>query len=111
MKTPAGKECEFFYGNYFRGKSDEECRLLSHKEGKSKWTRDLCFTCPVPRIKMANSCSFMILHASVQKKFLGMKRQVVINATCSKSGQKVDVPEIGCGECHPDNPLFNLPIQ
>ena len=28
MKTPAGKECKYFYGNYYRGAHQEECRLI-----------------------------------------------------------------------------------
>ena len=28
MRTPAGKECRYFYGNYHRGRGIEECRLL-----------------------------------------------------------------------------------
>ena len=29
MRTPAGKECQYFYGDYYRGRNQEECRLLS----------------------------------------------------------------------------------
>ena len=36
MKTPAGKECKFFYGDYYRGRQHEECRLL--KDHGLSWT-------------------------------------------------------------------------
>ena len=36
MRTPAGKECKYFYGNYFRGRKTEECRLL--RESAQSWT-------------------------------------------------------------------------
>ena len=39
MRTPAGTECPYFYGDYFRGRNLEECRLL--KSAGEGWTRDL----------------------------------------------------------------------
>ena len=107
MKTPAGTECEFFYGNYFRGQSSEECRLIGHKQGSQAWTPDLCATCPMPRIQLANSCKNMVFHATIQKKMFGIKKTVVISAYCTKSKKDVDVPEIGCGECHSIQDIFN----
>ena len=29
MRTPAGTECKFFYANYFRGRNQQECRLIA----------------------------------------------------------------------------------
>jgi hypothetical protein len=106
MKTPAGIECPFFYGNYFRGKSTEECRLIGPNHAKSKWTSDLCFTCPVPRIKTANSCENMILKATIEKRMFGLKRFIKVSAYCTKTKKDVLVPEIGCGECHPIQYVF-----
>ena len=59
MRTPAGTECPYFYGDYFRGRNVEECRLL--KAAGQRWTRDLCKTCPVPGIARANACEFLKL--------------------------------------------------
>ncbi len=56
MKTPAGSECKYFYGDYYRGRDHEECRLLG-----AQWKPALCRTCPVPAIEMANACEFMRL--------------------------------------------------
>jgi len=101
MKTPAGTECPHFYGNYFRGRSQEECRLIGVAPPPNHWTPDLCRTCPVPGITRANACPHLILNASVAKTFLGLRRQVKINAHCTKSHKDVAEPQVGCGECHP----------
>lgn len=105
MKTPAGKECPYFYGDYFRGKTVEECRLL--KDTGQKWTPDLCNTCPVPGIANANSCQHMTLRASVGRPFsAAFHRRVQVTAYCQKTSRVVNEPHIGCGECHPIPPIF-----
>jgi hypothetical protein len=109
MRTPAGKECKYFYGNYYRGRSQEECRLLKASEPPQSWTPDLCSTCPVPEILMANACEYMVLNAHVARSIRsGLKRQVQITAFCEKAESVVDRPEIGCGQCHPLPPIFEL---
>ena len=106
MRTPAGRECPFFYGDYFRGKQQEECRLLSGTSADTHWTPSLCETCPVPDITKANACEHQQLQARVVRRFLGLKREVEVSATCSKSHEKVEDPHIGCGQCHPGLPNF-----
>jgi hypothetical protein len=106
MKTPAGVECPYFYGDYYRGKQQEECRLIGEQSGSQKWTADLCRTCPVLEIKRANACPSMILTPVVRKKFLVGKRNVTVTAFCTKSNSAVKVPEIGCGICHPLSDIF-----
>jgi hypothetical protein len=99
MKTPAGRECPHFYGNYFRGRNTEECRLLQlHSQ---QWTRDLCKTCPVPDIVRANSCQHMKLKVTVARPITSVfQRRVQVNAFCEKTKRDVLEPQIGCGECH-----------
>jgi hypothetical protein len=106
MKTPSGIECPFFYGDYYRGKQFEECRLIGNQTGSQRWTADLCQTCPVPAIKRANACSTMLLTPTIKKKRFGLKRQVTVSAFCTRSYSDVKVPEIGCGICHPLTDLF-----
>lgn len=106
MRTPAGTECKYFFGDYFRGKNHEECRLIGNAVPPHHWTPDLCQKCPVPRILLANSCPNMILSAQVKRAFLGIKRQVVVSAYCTKSQTDVKEPEVGCGQCHPLPPAF-----
>ena len=99
MKTPAGKECPHFYGDYFRGRSLEECRLL--KTAGKHWTRDLCSTCPVPAISQANACEFMQLRATIARPLSSaFMRRVQVQAFCEKSNKNVKEPQVGCGECH-----------
>jgi hypothetical protein len=100
MKTPAGKECKYFYGNYFRGAHQEECRLIGGKQPPHAWTPDLCEKCPVPDILRANACENMTLTAHVNRGILGMGRKVTVSAYCTKSHDFVDDPYLGCGQCH-----------
>ena len=99
MKTPAGTECPHFYGDYFRGRNIEECRLL--KAAGERWTRDLCKSCPVPEIARANACEYLRLNASLGRPITAaFQRRVQISAFCEKSKRHVSEPHVGCGECH-----------
>jgi hypothetical protein len=99
MKTPAGRECPHFFGDYYRGRNVEECSLL--KLHNQQWTRDLCVTCPVPDIVRANSCQHMILKAEVARPITAIfQRRVLVNVFCKKSQRDVPEPQVGCGECH-----------
>ncbi|MDD5371481.1 MAG: hypothetical protein PHQ40_20575 [Anaerolineaceae bacterium] len=101
MKTPAGKECRYFYGDYRRGRNHEECRLLEDATPRQVWAPDLCRTCPVPEILMANACPNMILEGKVKRGFIGIGRGVQVTAYCTLSKTIVAEPEVGCGQCHP----------
>jgi hypothetical protein len=100
MRTPAGFECSYFFGDYFRGKNHEECRLIGNVPPPNQWTRDLCKSCPVPGIQRANSCQNMNLSARVNRQFFGLRKQVEVKAFCMKRNCPVTDPYIGCGECH-----------
>lgn len=106
MKTPAGSECPYFYGNYYRGKELEECRLIGPAAPPHHWTRDLCRTCPVPAIQRANACENMTLRGEVKRKGVAFKRKMQVKAFCTLSQKAVDEPEIGCGKCHDLSALF-----
>jgi hypothetical protein len=87
MKTPAGTECPYFYGDYFRGRNTEECRLL--KVHGQRWTRDLCKTCPVPSISRANACEFLKLTPIVTRPVTALfQRRVEISAFCENQAQR-----------------------
>jgi hypothetical protein len=99
MRTPAGKECSYFFGDYYRGRNLEECRLL--KASNQQWTPDLCKSCPVPSIELANACQFMRLRATVARPLTALlQRRVQITAYCEKTHRNVVEPHVGCGECH-----------
>jgi hypothetical protein len=107
MRTPAGKECRYFYGDYYRGRKREECRLLADAAPPLPWTPDLCSTCPVPDILLANACQFMVLEPRLERPFPFLKRRVAVSTRCSKTGRASFDPHIGCGDCHPLPPVFN----
>jgi hypothetical protein len=99
MRTPAGKECSYFYGDYYRGRHVEECRLL--KAAGQRWTPDLCSTCPVPAVALANACEHLRLRGSVARPWSSaFQRRVQITAFCEKTRRAVSEPQVGCGECH-----------
>jgi hypothetical protein len=105
MRVPTtGKDCPYFYGDYHRGRHHEECRLIG--DSKPAWEIKYCKTCPVPDIVQANACSHMILSGEIRSGFFGLKRNVKINAYCTKTHQVVKNPYVGCGECHPIIDLF-----
>lgn len=106
MRTPAGKECKYFYGDYYRGRNQEECRLLEQNPGAERWSADLCKTCPVPDIIAANACPNLTLTGEIYKQFIVFGRKVRIEAYCTKSKQMVKEPQIGCGQCHPLPEIF-----
>jgi hypothetical protein len=109
MRTPAGKECKYFYGDYFRGRSTEECRLL--QAAQQRWSPDLCRRCPVPEVLRANACEFLQLRGSVVRPVgAAFQRRVRLTAFCEKVGRPVSEPEIGCGECHPLPPEFVVKV-
>jgi hypothetical protein len=104
MLTPAGKECKYFYGDYHRGRKNEECRLLDSAD--LIWSPYLCKKCPIPEILLANSCENIKFQPRLVKPFFFMKPQVWISAFCVKINAPVDEPRIGCGQCHPLNKVF-----
>lgn len=106
MRTPAGKECRYFYGDYYRGREKEECRLLAATPAPQRWSRDVCFACPVPDILLANACPHLTLEGHIERPFPFLRRIVRVSAHCNKTLQAVDEPRIGCGECHPVPSIF-----
>lgn len=99
MQTPAGKECKYFYGNYFRGRNHEECRLLiSHDQ---EWRPQFCAICKIPEITRANACENMKFTPNVYRPMFILKPKLSIDIFCNKCECNVNNPIIGCGQCHP----------
>jgi hypothetical protein len=99
MRTPAGTECKFYYEDFHRGRSTQECRLIGHNPASEPWRPGLCHTCPVPAILRANACPNMVLEARVGRRW-GVLRQVKVQAFCLLTMQEVPDPMVGCGRCH-----------
>lgn len=106
MLTPAGKECRYFYGDYYRGRSHEECRLLN--AAGLHWSPHLCAKCPLPDILLANACEHMQFTPRLERPYLILSPQIKVTAYCTKSKRPVDEPRIGCGQCHPLPEIFIL---
>jgi hypothetical protein len=100
MKTPAGKECKYYFADYYRGREKEECRLIDRNPDGGRWRSSLCRGCPVPDILSQNACPNLILEARVHKSMLGLREQVKVFAVCSKFVIEVEAPAVGCGHCH-----------
>jgi hypothetical protein len=103
MRTPAGKECRFFYGDYYRGRSNEECNLL--EPAGLSWNPGLCTKCPMPAILAANACEHMRYKPRIERGLL-RKPQVKLEIYCIKSESDVNEPRVGCGQCHPLPSVF-----
>jgi len=71
-----------------------------------RWQRELCATCPVPGIEMANACANLSLEAHLTRPFPFIKRQVQVTAFCKKTLRRGFDPHVGCGECHALPPVF-----
>jgi hypothetical protein len=108
MITPAGTECRYYYADYYRGRNRQECRLIAQNPESEPWTPNLCKTCPVPGLLRANACPNLVLAGRVDRRLLGMKRQVAVSAVCGKYLVDVPEPHVGCGHCHEERPGAGL---
>jgi hypothetical protein len=99
LRTPGGIDCKFFYGDYYRGREHEECRLLEASQA-FKWNSKLCQTCRIPAILRANACNQLVLKTEVASLPFGIRKRVRVSATCLQTRALVSVPEVGCGHCH-----------
>jgi hypothetical protein len=104
MRTPAGKECRFYYQNFHRGHSDQECRLIMANPRSPDWRIHDCANCPVPEILLANSSPDLVLEGTVKSGLLGFNRRVEVSAFCSKHLIDVSTPHVGCPQCALEKP-------
>lgn len=104
MINPAGIECHFYYEDFFRGQSEQECRLIRRNPRSPSWEPKDCANCPVPDILLANSSPDLVLEATVNKGILSLNRKVVVKAFCSKHLIDVDEPQVGCPQCAKERP-------
>lgn len=100
MRTPAGKECRFYYADHYRGSEKQECRLIERNPEGGRWRPSHCNTCPVPDILRQNACPHLALEGKVKKSLLGLRERVRVYAVCTKHMVEVSAPEVGCGHCH-----------
>ena len=103
MKTPAGKECKYYYADFHRGRNVQACRLVERNPDSPPWQPSLCHTCPVPEILLANHSDTLKLDGKVVKKFFGFKQQVEVTGWCSECFSEVPDPKLGCPNCRRTN--------
>ena len=90
--------CRYFYGDYFRGKNKEECRLIeASPHSERPWRRALCDRCPVPEIIIASNTRDLGLEAEVKRKFLRDQVEVTF-AVCTKHMIELEDP-LHCPRC------------
>ncbi|MEW5961257.1 MAG: hypothetical protein AB1801_26330 [Chloroflexota bacterium] len=109
MKTPAGKECKYYYGDFFRGRNVQECRLIARNPDSPPWRPALCHSCPVPEILLANQADTLKLDGKVVKRFFGFKQEVEVTGWCSNCFSEIPDPRQGCPTCNQNRPsIFDL---
>lgn len=110
MRTPAGKECPYFYADYHRGRDTEICRLIEQNPDSAPWNPGICEKCPVPEIARANASDSLKLEGTIVKKWFGFKETIKVEGWCSRCFSVVADPLQGCPNCHDDRPsIFDLP--
>jgi hypothetical protein len=110
MITPAGDECRFYYEDYYRGRSEQECRLIERNPESELWEPTLCGSCPAPGILQANASPYLALEGKVGRRFFFQKR-VEVFAVCSKHLIELDDPHIGCPQCRDEAPGAEAVLQ
>lgn len=98
MITPAGDECRFYYEDFHRGRSTQECRLIGRNPDSEPWEPSLCGSCPVPGILRANASPHLALEGRVVRRFFVFKR-VEVYAVCGKHLIELEDPHVGCPRC------------
>jgi len=104
MKTAFGVDCSYYYEDFHRGRDVRECRLL--RATRENWSYRLCERCPVPRWQQSNSCAHLEYSGRATRGFLRLGRRMVVTAWCNRAAAEVVEPEVGCGQCHLDNPVL-----
>jgi hypothetical protein len=110
MITPAGDECRFYYEDYHRGRSKQECRLIGRNPDSEPWEPSLCASCPVPGILQANASPHLALEGKVVRRFFLSKR-VEVYAVCSRHLVELRDPHVGCAQCAGENPGAEVILQ
>lgn len=104
MRTPAGKECKFYYADYNRGRNLQECRQIKANPESLPWHPNYCAMCPIPDILNANSSPNLDLKLTVKARLLGLGRRMDVQASCLKHRVEVSDPYVGCPQCNAERP-------
>lgn len=108
MRTPAGKECRYYYADFMRGRNVQECRLAKVNPESMRWRPQDCTHCPVPDILNANASPNLDLKLTIKPKFLGLGRQNEVTAFCLKHQIPIEDAFTGCPKCNDERPGLDL---
>lgn len=111
MRTPAGKECKFYYADYNRGRDLQECRLTKANPESLPWHPNHCAMCPVPDILSANASPNLELELTIKARLFGLGRKLEVTASCLKHRTRIDDPYVGCAQCNAERPGLDAFIQ
>jgi hypothetical protein len=96
--TPSGAQCTFYYEDFARGASRQECRAAKHPRS-APWQPADCARCPVPGILAANGSPMLELTVRLRRGALRPGR-VAGEAWCTVHGPIAGDPCVGCAECN-----------
>jgi hypothetical protein len=90
--------CRYFYGDYFRGKNVEACRLLeANPDNPIPWKRKHCDSCPVPAVLIASNSRHLELEGTVKRSFLRERVEITF-AVCTRHLEQLADP-LHCPAC------------
>lgn len=96
MRTPAGKECRHYFQDFHRGRSTQECRLVKYNPQSMRWRPGDCSQCPIPDILNANASPDLRLELTIKSRFLGLGRQLDVEAYCRDEPIPLENAYTGC---------------
>jgi hypothetical protein len=111
VKTPAGKECRYYYEDFHRGRNVQECRLVNENPDSQPWHPSDCAKCPIPDILLANADPDMKLTLTIRAGFLGFFRRLEVTASSIKDGSIIDDPYVGRIKDSPALDLFRKALE
>jgi len=111
MKTPAGKECRYYYADFHRGRNIQECRNVKYNNNSEPWHAKDCTNCPVPDILRANADPNMELTVTVSKGFMGFGRKIKVDAYNKNDGSVIENPYVGQVKDNPGLDIFRQALE
>jgi hypothetical protein len=108
MLTPAGKECRHYYEDFHRGRNKQECRLIKQNLDSLRWQPADCAKCIVPDILNANASASLELKVTVTSRFMGMRRELKVEAYCDGKSISIEKAYTGCDETRTNRPGLDL---
>jgi hypothetical protein len=97
MRTPAGRDCSYYYEDFNRGADIRQCRVARTK-GSEWWRASDCTKCPVPEIEAASGNPHLDLTLNARSGRFPWRRGYSVEAWCVLHGPIAD-PFVGCLTC------------